>query len=59
MLLNNLSLWRAMQVLPVTFMKQSESNKKHLRNMSLDLMFFVTFLISESPEASNSFLLLV
>lgn len=38
-LLNNLSLWRAMQVLPVTFMKQSESNKKHLGNMSLDLVF--------------------
>lgn len=39
LLLNNLSLWRAMQVLPVTFMKQSESNKKHLGNMSLDLVF--------------------
>lgn len=35
-----LALLRAMQVLPVTFMKQSESNKKCLRNLDLDLMLF-------------------
>lgn len=45
-----------MQVLPVTFMKQSESNRKHLGNTSLDLMFFMVFFISESPE-SQKFLL--
>lgn len=29
-----------MQVLPVSFVEQSESNKKHLRNLNLDLMLF-------------------
>lgn len=39
-----------MQVLPVTFMKQSEGNKKHLGNKSLDLMFFIIFFISERAQ---------